>query len=215
MYTPKHFDEPRVDVLHELMRRRPLATLVTLGPKGVEATHIPLHLAAEPGPFGTLRGHVSRLNSVWREADQTIESLAIFTGPDTYISPSWYPAKKETGRVVPTWNYVVAHARVRLGVVEDRDWLRAHLEALTGQMEHGRAEPWRVEDAPAEFVARLLEGLVGLEMPITRLEGKWKVSQNQTAANRTGVISGLLDGGGGDTESSEMARLVADRAPSV
>jgi transcriptional regulator len=211
MYTPKHFDEPRTDVLHELMRRRPLATMVTLGPAGIAANHIPLHLTADPSPHGTLRGHVSRSNSVWREADQAVESLAIFTGPDTYISPSWYPTKKETGRVVPTWNYVVAHAHGKLRVIEDRAWLRAHLEALTGQMEDGRPEPWRVDHAPAEFVARLLEGLVGLEMTISRLEGKWKVSQNQTASNRAGVINGLVEGVSGDTGASEMARLIAER----
>lgn len=209
MYTPKHFEEPRVEVLHALMRARPLSTLVTLGSCGLSANHLPLLLNEEPPPLGTLRGHVSRSNSMWKELKPGVEALAVFSGPDAYITPSWYATKNETGQVVPTWNYVVAHAYGSLRIIDDPRWLRAHVEELTHQQESRFAEPWRVTDAPAENIARELRGIVGIEMAISRIEGKWKVSQNHPEANRAGVIQGLE--GTSDAEAMAIARLVRER----
>jgi transcriptional regulator len=206
MYLPKHFEETRVDVLHGLIRAYPFATLVTLTPRGLEANHIPFELTPEPAPFGTLRGHVARANPFWRDFSKELQPLAIFQGPDTYISPSWYATKQETGEVVPTWNYAVVHAYGALNVVEDRAWLRELVEHLTNRQEAGRREPWKVTDAPPGFVDKMLDAIVGIEMPITRLIGKWKVSQNRPPADRNGVVDSLRKEA---TESSEaMARLV-------
>lgn len=211
MYLPSHFDEPRLPVLHELMRARPLATLVTLAGGAIEANHVPLQLSPGEGPFGTLRGHVARANALWRETDAGSEVLAIFQGPDAYVTPSWYPSKAEDGRAVPTWNYAVAHARGVLRVHEDAGWLRAHLAALTAAHEGARAEPWRVEDAPADYADKLIGAIVGIEIAITRLTGKWKTSQNQPARNRAGVVLGLRGEGGDDALA--MAALVGAGLP--
>ena len=141
MYIPKHFAEPRVDVLHQLIRTRSLSTLVTLSSSGLNANHIPLHLSPEPSPFGTLRGHVARANPIWNDLNKDLEALAIFHVPDAYVTPSWYPSKVETGKVVPTWNYAVAHAYGTLRVVDDPTWLRCHLEELTAHNEAAFSEP--------------------------------------------------------------------------
>ena len=202
MYLPEHFEEPDIAVLHELIRARPLCTLVTLSSNGLDANHIPLHLSPEPAPFGTLQGHVSRANPILNGSDQA--ALAIFHGPETYVTPSWYPTK--TGKVVPTWNYVVVHAHGRLRFVEDRAWLRAHLEAFTARNEAAFPEPWQLMDAPAEFTDKLIGAIVGLEFSITRLTGKWKTSQNQPEENREGVVRGLRECGTSD--ALQMADLV-------
>ena len=206
MYTPKHFEEPRVEVMHELMRARPLATLVTLSSGGLDANHIPLHLTDTPAPFGTLHGHVARANPLWSNFAAEVEVLAIFHGPDSYITPSWYATKHETGRVVPTWNYAVAHAYGKLRVIDDAAWIRAQLEALTAHNEAGFPQPWSVSDAPREYTEKLIETIVGIEIVITRLTGKWKVSQNQPAKNQAGVIAGLADSD--QRDAAEMAALV-------
>ena len=213
MYIPKHFEEPRIDVMHELMRARPLATLVTLSTGGLEANHIPMHLDDAPAPFGTLRGHVARANPMWLDLATDVEALAIFHGPDSYITPSWYATKKETGRVVPTWNYAVVHACGTLRVIDDAAWVRAQLEALTAHNEAGLAQPWAVSDAPHEYTEKLLEAIVGFEIAITRLSGKWKVSQNQPKQNQASVIEGL--GSSGKRGAAEMAALVAANARNV
>jgi transcriptional regulator len=210
MYTPKHFEEPRIEVMHELMRARPLATLVTLTSGGLEANHIPMHLVDTPAPFGTLRGHVARANPLWCDFAIDVEVLAIFHGPDSYITPSWYATKKETGKVVPTWNYAVVHAYGTLCVIDDATWVRAQLEALTAHHEAGFAHPWSVDDAPHEYTEKLLESIVGFEIAITRLSGKWKVSQNQPAQNQASVIEGL--GSSGKRGAAEMAALVTANA---
>jgi transcriptional regulator len=206
MYTPKQFEEPRVDVMHELIRARPLATLVTLSSGGLNANHIPLHLSESPAPFGTLQGHVARVNPVLKDLENNIEVLAVFHGPDAYITPSWYATKKETGKVVPTWNYAVVHAHGTVRVVDDAAWLRAQLEALTTHNEASFPEPWAVSDAPHEFTEKLIGNIVGFEMVITRLSGKWKVSQNQPQQNQASVTEGLKASGLQD--SSAMAVLV-------
>jgi transcriptional regulator len=206
MYVPRHFEERRVEVMHDLIRARPLATLVALTGSGLEANHVPLHLSPEPAPFGTLRGHVARANPLWREFRPDTEVLAIFHGPQAYISPAWYPAKAATGRVVPTWNYVAVHACGALRIVDDADWLRVQLEALTAHNEAAFAEPWRVSDAPADYIGKMVAAVVGIEIAVTRLTGKWKTSQNHPPANRAGVVRGLESLG--DAASLAMAELV-------
>ena len=210
MYTPKHFEEPRIEVLHELMRARPLATLVTLTSGGLNANHVPLHLADTPAPFGTLRGHVARANPVWRDFAKDVEALAMFHGPDCYITPSWYATKQETGKVVPTWNYAVVHAYGTLRIIDDAVWVRAQIEALTAHNEAGFARPWSVSDAPHEYTEKRIGAIVGFEIVITKLTGKWKVSQNQPAQNQASVIEGLNNSGLRD--AAEMAALVAANA---
>jgi transcriptional regulator len=211
MYIPRHFQEDRIPVLHELIDRQAFATLVTLGSSGLTASHIPMLLDPHPAPLGTLRGHLSRANPQWRELSSDVEALAIFAGPHHYISPSWYPAKAETGKVVPTWNYVVVHAYGSLRIVEDAEWLKSHVANLTSVHESESAEPWKVGDAPADFIQTLVNGIVGLELPIRRLEGKWKLGQNRSARDRNGVVRNLkaLD----TPEGKAIADLVASTLP--
>ena len=192
--------------MHELIRARPLATLVTLSSSGLNANHIPMHLSESPAPFGTLQGHVARANPILSDLEKDMEVLAVFHGPDAYITPSWYATKKETGKVVPTWNYAVVHAYGYVRVVDDAAWLRAQLEALTTHNEACFSEPWAVSDAPHEFTEKLIGNIVGFEMVITKLSGKWKVSQNQPQQNQSSVAEGLKASGLHD--SSAMAVLV-------
>ncbi|MDF1481389.1 FMN-binding negative transcriptional regulator [Extensimonas sp. H3M7-6] len=210
MYLPAHFSEPRTEVLHALMRARPLATLVTLAAGGLDANHIPLRLSPEDGPLGTLRGHVARANPLWRECASGTDALAIFHGPDAYITPGWYPTKAQTGKAVPTWNYAVVHAHGALRAVDDRVWLRAHLAALTAQHEAASAQPWQIEDAPADYLEKMIGAVVGIEIAITRLTGKWKASQNQVPENQAGVAHGLRERAGADDLA--MAALVEEAA---
>jgi transcriptional regulator len=208
MYIPSQFSETRVEVLHELIRAHPFGVVVTLTDAGLEANHVPFVLEPSPQPLGTLRGHVARANPLWREFQPEIEALAIFQGPHAYVSPGWYPTKQETGKVVPTWNYAVVHARGPLRVVEDAGWLRDQIEALTDQQESVREEPWQVADAPADFIDRMMGAIVGIEIPVNSLVGKWKVSQNRPAKDREGVIDGLTEAG--TDEAFAMARLVRE-----
>lgn len=206
MYIPPHFEESRIEALHELILARPLATLVTLSSGGINANHIPLHLSPESGPFGILRGHVARANPMWSELVQDVETLAIFQGPNAYVSPSWYATKQPHGKVVPTWNYVAVHAYGTLRIIEDPAWLRLQLDAMTTQHEAVFPEPWTLTDAPREFTDRLIEAIVGIELVITKLTGKWKVSQNQPPQNLAGVIKGLKENE--DRDALGMAALV-------
>ena len=212
MYLPRHFEEQNVDVMHELIRARPLATVVTLSSGGLNANHIPLLLSASPAPFGTLQGHVARANPLLADLAGGGEALAIFHGPDAYITPSWYATKKETGKVVPTWNYAVVHAYGVLRAVDDAAWLRAQLEGLTAHNEAAFAAPWSVSDAPPDYIQTMMKAIVGIEMIVTRLIGKWKTSQNQPAQNRAGVIDGLR--AGTQADALIMAELVEARAKS-
>lgn len=208
MYVPSHFEETRLEVLHGLIRAQPLATVVTLSADGINANHIPLHLAAEQGQFGVLRGHVARSNPIWSNLVQDVEALAIFHGTDAYISPSWYPTKREHGKVVPTWNYAVVHAYGALRVIDDPAWLRSLLEELVSRYEAQSAVPWSIADAPADFIARMIGSIVGFEIVISRVQGKWKVSQNQPAVNRASVVDALRQRAEADT--LEMAHLVEE-----
>jgi transcriptional regulator len=208
MYQPAHFREDRLAVQHDLIRAHPLGLLVTAGPGGLVANAIPFLLDAAASPLGTLRGHLARANRQWQELAAVSECLIVFQGPQAYVTPSWYATKQETGKVVPTWNYVMVHVWGRATVVDDPAWLRGQVEALTRSREATRPAPWQVGDAPESFVAAQLKGIVGVEMAIARSEGKWKVSQNRPAVDRAGVVAGLSEAG---SAGEPMARLVAER----
>jgi len=195
MYTPPMFREERPEVLHGLIRAQPLATLVTHGAGGLTANLIPFILVPGDGGPDILRAHLARGNEQLADLRDGGEALVIFQGPQAYISPSWYPTKREHGKVVPTWNYIVVQAWGQPRVIEEADWLLAQIGALTTSQEAGRAEPWSVADAPEEFIATQLRGIVGVELPIDRIEGKWKASQNQPEGNRKGVVEGLREDG--------------------
>jgi transcriptional regulator len=206
MHLPKHFEETRVPVLHGLIRTHPLGALVMRGPDGLDANHIPFEIDPEPGPFGTLRGHIARANPLWRERSPDPAALVIFQGPDTYVSPSWYPTKTETGKVVPTRNYAVVHAHGTVRFIDDRTWLRAFVEKLTHRHESPRRQPWKITDAPSDYIESQLGAIIGVEIPIARLVGKWKVSQNRSTADREGAAQGLSREGG--LPGDAMARLI-------
>ena len=192
MYLPKHFEETRSEALHELIRAHPLGMLVTLNGAGLQANSVPFILDADPaGGPGILSAHVARANPLWRETRGDVEALVVFQGPQAYISPGWYASKAEHGKVVPTWNYVMVQARGTLRAVDDADWLRAFVTRLTTKHEAVQAQPWAVTDAPADYIDTMLRAIVGIEIQLTALTGKWKVSQNRPAADRAGVVAGL------------------------
>ncbi len=210
MYQPPPFREDRVEVLHALMHDRRFATLVTLGAEGLTATHLPIEVDPNPPPFGTLRGHLARANPQWRNYSTEVAALVIFSGPQAYVSPSWYATKNQTGRVVPTWNYIAVHAYGPLRTFDDTDRLRSLVTALTQRQERELPHPWRVGDAPVDFIDRQLKGIVGIELTVERLEGKWKLSQNKNAADRAGVIAGLSGMSGPDAAQIADAMLRMD-----
>jgi len=214
MYIPASYAEHDPQVLYDFIEAHPLAALVTASPSaGLFATHLPLVLDRAAGASGVLEGHLARANPHHRHvAAGATEALVIFSGPDAYVTPSWYPAKQEHGRVVPTWNYVAVHAYGELRLTDDPAFLRRHLEALTARHEAGRTTPWQVSDAPAEYVARQLAAIVGFELTITRLEGKWKMSQNRSGADVDGVVRGLAASGAPGDQA--VAALVDARRPS-
>lgn len=206
MYQPPHFRENRLEVQHALIRAHPLGLLVTSGKTGLIANPIPFTLDEAASPYGTLRAHLSRANPQWRDFDPDTEALVVFQGTETYITPSWYEAKREHAKVVPTWNYAIVQARGCMEVVEDPAWLLKQITAMTLAQEAGRQEPWAVSDAPSDFLAAQMKGIVGVEIEITGIEGKWKVSQNRSEADRRGVAAGLRDLG--DADALHMADLV-------
>ena len=193
MYTPKAFEVTDLPMLHAAMKQSGLATLVTITANGLVATHLPLLLDETRGAYGTLTGHVSRANVQWRETDPDAEALIIFLGLDSYVTPNWYPAKQETGRVVPTWNYAAIHAYGRITFIEDPEWLRTMVTDLTKKHEASFPAPWQVSDAPAVYIDSQLKAIVGLEFQILRLEGKQKFNQNRSVEDRLGVIQGLRE----------------------
>jgi len=214
MYLPAHFKEDRTPVLHDLIRAHPLAVLVTLDANGLAANHIPMEIDAETGELGTLRGHVARANPVWKSHRPEVEAMAVFQGPNDYITPQYYATKAATGKVVPTWNYATVHAYGPLRAIEDAGWLRRFVEQLTDRHEAELPQapgdvPWKVSDAPEGFIDGLLKAIVGIEIPLTRIEGKWKVSQNRPSEDRAGVVAGLVKAGGPSRHA--MAELVRDR----
>jgi transcriptional regulator len=191
MHIPRQFQQNDIASLHALITANPLGTLVIAGPEGLSANHIPFELTVESEPYGSLLGHVARANPLWRGINGETEALVIFQGANSYISPSWYPSKQAHGKVVPTWNYAVVHAHGRIRAIDDSEWLRAHVTRLTNRQESAFDLPWRIEDAPVDYIENLLGAIVGIRIEITRLEGKWKVSQNRPAADREGVVSAL------------------------
>jgi transcriptional regulator len=210
MYTPTHFKEERPELLHQLVRDHPLGLLITQGAQGLDANPLPFLLDAEPGTPGVLRAHVARANPVWREARGDAETLVVFQGPQAYISPNWYPSKAENGKAVPTWNYITVQARGRLVIRDDAEWLRAFVTRLTQRHEAAQARPWAVGDAPADYIEAMLRAIVGIEIVLTSLSGKWKMSQNHPEANRQGVSHGLQQQG--DDEARAVAAWV-ERGP--
>ncbi|HEX7199906.1 MAG TPA: FMN-binding negative transcriptional regulator [Dongiaceae bacterium] len=206
MYLPPHFKQEELPALQGSMRAARLATLVTLGAEGMEASHVPILLDEGEGPFGVIRGHLARANPQWRRAATETLALAMFLGPDAYVSPNWYATKRETGKVVPTWNYLAIHAYGRVEFFEDAERLRAIVTSLTQRHEGRREKPWAVSDAPEDYIQAQLRGIIGFRLPIDRLEGKWKLSQNRPEVDRRGVIEGL-EGEGGALESAIAQRM--------
>ena len=194
MYVPNSFREEDPAKLAELIARHPLASLVTLGPEGLHMSPVPLLYDPTPrqgAPYGLLRGHLARANPQWRQFNPAVPALAIFTGPNAYISPNWYPSKTEHGKAVPTWNYAVVEAQGPLRVIEETEKLRQLLAELTARHEASQPKPWKLEDAPEDYMAAQLKAVVGVEIPVQKLTGKWKMSQNKSEADRAGVKANL------------------------
>jgi len=206
MYLPRHFEPADPGAARSLIEAAPLATLVVMTAAGLVANLVPLEFDPDEGPHGTLRGHVARANPVWREVLPQHEALAVFHGPQGYVSPGWYPAKREHGKVVPTWNYGVVEARGPLRAVDDAAWLRALVGRLTdrheGRLARQGQATWKVEDAPDDYVAQMLRAIVGIEIRLSALTAKHKLSQNRSAADRDGVVAGLE--GRGDAEAQAL-----------
>jgi transcriptional regulator len=213
MYLPRPFEETRPDILRAFIRENPLGTLVVMTENGLDANHIPFEFDPEPAPHGTLHGHVARSNPVWRQFSPAIEALVVFHGPQSYVSPSWYPTKQETGQAVPTWNYIVVHARGPLRAIDDSPRVRAHLEQLTAHHEAGRPHPWHIADAPADYVSKQIGQIIAIEIPLSQLVGKWKVSQNRVERDRIGTAQGLLEEKrpGSDAMAAAISKTLDER----
>ncbi|MET3133458.1 transcriptional regulator [Oxalobacteraceae bacterium GrIS 1.11] len=204
MYQTSHFEETRLDVLHGLIEAHPLGALVTHGAGRLCADHVPFEIGAPSAqaPFGTLRAHVARANPLWRTGG---EALVLFQGPQAYISPAWYAEKALSGKVVPTFNYAVVHAHGTLRAIDDADWLLALLERLTARHEAPHAAPWRIDEAPRDYIDKMLSAIVGVEIALTRIEGKWKASQNRTPSDQASIANGL---DAGDARGHAMAAMM-------
>lgn len=211
MYTPKLNREEDLPTLHQFIRENPLCTLVTLMGTDLVASHLPVVLHERELGFGVMRGHLARANSQWKNFSPEVQALAIFTGPQHFISASWYPGKKIHGEEVPTWNYTAVHAYGNLRVIEDPDWLLEHLKSLVDQSEVIAEVPWKVTDAPPRFISVEMRNIIGIELDITRVEGKWKVSQNRNDEDAAGVVAGLQSLN--THESNVMCGLVQQRRP--
>lgn len=207
MYIPKHYEETRLPVLQQLMRDYPLATIITHGANGLDANHIPVFLDASQGELGTLRAHLARANPLWQEAQAGGAALVVFQGPNSYVSPQWNPAKKVHGKAVPTWNYAVVHCHGRLRAVDEVAFVRANVDELSARHEAALPPPWTLDEAPADYTEKMLAAIVGLELVIERISGKWKVSQNHPLATQQAVVDGLLalQGTGGAAVAGLMA----------
>jgi transcriptional regulator len=208
MYQPDDFRVDDVREMHSLMRARPLATLVSAGASGLYASHLPT-VVKDEGPYGVIECHLARANPHRIDLAEGNEALMIFQGPEGYITPNWYPSKALHGKVVPTWNFAVVHAYGRPEVMSKKEWLLRHVTELTAQQENGEHKPWAVSDAPDSYIDVMLRGIVGFRFAITRLEGKWKMSQNRVLQDRVGVVQGLNARGSGD--DLEVAKAVSDK----
>ena len=191
MYIPASFNESRLEKLHELIVSYPLGLLVTHGSNGLDASPIPFLLYPDEGEHGVLRAHLAKANPHWKSLAGQAECLIVFQGPEGYVTPSWYPSKTETHKAVPTWNYATVHVWGSPQVIEDAAWLRRQVDDLTAFHERPRPQPWSVSDAPAEYITNQMKAIIGIEIPISRIEGKWKMSQNKDKADREGVINGM------------------------
>lgn len=205
MYQPDHHRVDNLSVMHALMRARPFVALVSESTEGLYATHLPTVLK-DDGPYGVVEFHLARANPHWKYLAERHEALMIFLGAEGYITPNWYPSKAEHAKVVPTWNYAIVHAYGRPEVMQDTDWLRRHVAELTAQQERSEVKPWALTDAPETFITVMLRGIIGFRLAITRLEGKWKMSQNREMKDRDGVVRGLEKRGVGD--DLEMAEII-------
>lgn len=212
MYMPAHFEENRPEVLHRLIAEQPFGALITNGPNGLDANHVPFDLEVLPAGGSILRAHVARANPVWQEAATQPDALVIFQGPAAYISPNWYPSKHDAHRQVPTYNYMVVHAHGRIVVRDDESFVRGLVARLTRKMEAGEPVPWKMGDAPADFIAQMLGAIVGIEIEVTRLVGKWKLGQNKDAADRRGAAETLLARSGDEQQAVGQAMLDAPPA---
>ena len=210
MYVPKHFEEQDPGVLHALIRSHPLGAWVTQADGALTVNHIPFLVHSNRGEYGTLVGHVARANPVWKSFSREMASVVVFQGPQCYISPSWYPSKHEHGKAVPTWNYAVVHAYGLPCAIEDSGWLIRHVRELSDLHESKQAVPWSVSDAPRDYIDTMVKAIVGIEIPIATLVGKWKISQNRPLPDKLGTIAGLS--GRTDENSQEMAALVQKHA---
>lgn len=211
MYVPKTFAQHNLCTLHGFIEQTPLAMLVTHGEQGLLASHLPLLLVRDEGEYGTLYGHFARANPQWRVLQAADEALVVFQGASAYVSPSFYPAKAEHGKVVPTWNYQAVHAYGRAEVFDDGERLLALVSALSDRHEQARDRPWAVSDAPREYLDSMLRAIVGFALPITRLEGQFKLSQNKDAANFRGVQQGLQQSE--RTGDQQLAQVMASLKP--
>ena len=191
MYIPKFNAEHDTAALYSLIRSNPLGAWTTIRGDEIAINHLPLILHDSEGDYGILRGHVARSNDIWRNFSKTNDSIVVFQGDQAYITPSWYPSKHQHGKAVPTWNYTVVHAHGIPTIHDDKEWLLAHLNELTDTHESTQALPWKVSDAPSDFTNQLAKAIVGIEIPITKLVGKWKLGQNKSEADKLGIISGL------------------------
>jgi transcriptional regulator len=214
MYVPASFRETEPGALFGLIRSCPLGTLVTAGPNGLEASPVPFLAYPDEGQQGVLRAHLARANPHWRQLDGVTDCLIIFNGADAYVTPSWYPSKAQTHKAVPTWNYASVHVRGKPTVMDDADWLLRQITHLTSTHEERRSAPWAVSDAPADYLAAQMKAIVGIEIAITQIEGKWKMSQNKDAADRGGIVAGM--GNSADPHyNSSVAAEVADRGAEI
>jgi len=207
MLVPNHFREESQEKLQQLIKEYSFGVLVVADSEGIDANHLPFHFSASKEyPLGTLRCHVARVNPVWQRIECGASVLAIFAGPDAYVSPSWYATKAETGRVVPTWNYLAVHAQGKGSIFQDYAWLKEHLQQLTDRHESGRENPWAVDDAPSEYTSHLVKAIVGIEIRIENLTGQVKASQNHPERNRIGVKTGLAAGTASEAAMSKFIR---------
>jgi transcriptional regulator len=205
MYVPEHFRETRIAILQGLVDRHPLATLVAVTGEGLVANHIPMRSQLEEGGAGWLRGHIARGNSLWRKLPKEAPVLAIFMGADDYVSPTWYPSKQEHAKVVPTWNYATVHVQGTIRFIDDAPWLREFVTGLTDVHEREHEKRWQVSDAPADYIDNMLRAIVGFEIAISGIAGKFKGSQNRSAADRAGVRAGLAADGRPKGDIAEIA----------
>jgi transcriptional regulator len=205
MFTPKKFKQENVDDLVQLIQQHPFATLITHSEGGLEATHLPMFVVKKADGF-CLKAHIAKANPLWKSVKNGAEVLITFHGPNGYISPNHYPTKKQTGKAVPTWNYVVVHVKGAIAFIHDPDWIYNAIDTLTNIHESGQAQPWSIKDAPDEYIQKMIPAIVGIEIEVTSMEGQWKLSQNQPEVNQHGVVAGLAQSA--DSNSVKVAAMI-------